>query len=109
MNKHLIAILVISSIFTYSLWHPIKETFGISIFYIGNAICAFISSLIIWREYKKYAFSFILLGITANNLLDELIFDNTKFGLNEATFAFILVITTYLRCKDARKIKIPKR
>lgn len=68
-----------------------------AVFYHGNALAYLLLAFFIWINHKKYAASFVLLCIALNNLLDELFFDNTKFGLNEVFFALILALITYLR------------
>lgn len=38
-----------------------------------------------------------------NNLLDELIFDNTKFGINEILIGIAVIVFTILKYRNDRK------
>jgi hypothetical protein len=96
------AILIISfmvSVFTYTFWSPIKEWTGVPIFYVGTALSVVGYTFVLWRKYRNIVTEIILAG-TTNALLDELFFDPTAFQINEyIMFCFIIVIILY----NARK------
>lgn len=104
-NNIILWIAIIVSVIAFMFWDIIKEKTGIPIYYFGNSLAFLLLSFFIWLNNKKYVASFVLLCLSLNNFLDETIFDNTKFGLNEAFFALILIIITYLRY--ARKTTKP--
>lgn len=87
---------ILLSVAVYSLWDIVLIKTGVAIFYIGSAFFISILCLYIWLSNKNYL-TFILFSLSLNNLIDELFFDNTKFGLNEAAFAVVLIGITYLR------------
>jgi len=84
--KALIFIATVLSVFTFLFWSYMPKGF----FYIGIAIVLMLLSIIIFNHYKGYFWSFFLICGTANNLIDEMFFDNTKLGWNE--LALIIVI-----------------
>ena len=86
---------------TYTFWKPLFDM-NIDIFYIGNAIFIFLLAVYIKQISKPSFLTFFLFCVTFNNLLDELLFDNTKFGINEIIATILLFLVYYLR-KSAEK------
>lgn len=91
-------------IFTYLFWSNIKNAYGISIFYIGNALFIFLLCVLNYIFSRKDVISFLLICLSFSNLLDEIFFDNTKISLNEIILALILPIIWFIiRKRDAGK------
>jgi len=97
VNK-LLWVAMIISLATFQLWHYLPK----GSFYIGIAIFFMIISTVIFIQNSKLFISFFLLCIAANNLLDELFFEPTIYGLNEILFTLIIPILYYARkiCKQ---------
>jgi hypothetical protein len=95
-NKKILSVAVVVSVITYLLWKPILNMFQIHTFYIGNALCVFLLAMYIKRTTEPSFITFFLVCITLSNLIDELFFDNTKFGINEIIATIILPIYYYL-------------
>ena len=93
MTVKLIWVATVISIATYLFWGYLPK----GSFYIGNAIFIFILSLIIFIQNRKLFITFFLLCIAGNNLLDELFFEPTIFGLNELFITLIVPILYYAR------------
>jgi hypothetical protein len=100
MTDRLLKILVLVGIATYSLWQPILTYTGLHIFYIGNALFIFLLALYIKQTTKTTFISFFLFCITLNNLLDELLFDPHKFGINEIIATVLIPIAYYLKSNN---------
>ena len=81
---------------TYLFWKPLYDL-GIGVYYIGNALAIFLLALYIKQVSKPSFLTFFLFCITLNNLLDELLFDNTKFGINEIIASVLLILVYYFR------------
>lgn len=96
-NKKILSIVTIVSIITYLFWKPILDIFKIHTFYVGNALCVFLLAVYIKRTTTPSFITFFLVCITLSNLMDELFFDNTKFGINEIIATIILPIYYYLK------------
>jgi len=64
-------------------------------FYIGNAIFISLICYYIYYNFKKHWIAFLLFSLSLNNLVDELLFDNTKIQLNELFFTLIIVYFIY--------------
>jgi hypothetical protein len=95
-NKKILSVAVVVSVITYLLWKPILNMFQIHTFYIGNALCVFLLAMYIKRNTEPSFITFFLVCITLSNLIDELFFDNTKFGINEIIATIILPMYYYL-------------
>jgi hypothetical protein len=93
-NKILIIAIAIS-IITYLLWDLISD-FGYDIYYIGNALFIFLLAMYIKRTTEPSFITFFLVCLATSNLIDELFFDNTKFGINEIIATIILPLYYYL-------------
>lgn len=85
---------IVLSVITYSFWWYFPK----GTFYIGNALVFFIICLYLFLKEKSNNTYFLLFAISFNNLLDELFFDNTVFGLNEKIFTIAVIIITIIRC-----------
>jgi hypothetical protein len=95
-NKKILGIAVAVSIVTYLLWKPILNMFQIHTFYIGNAFFIFLLAMYIKRTTAPSFITFFLVCLATSNLIDELFFDNTKFGINEIIATIILPMYYYL-------------
>jgi hypothetical protein len=95
-NKKILGIAVAVSIVTYLLWKPILNMFQIHTFYIGNAFFIFLLAMYIKRTTEPSFITFFLVCLATSNLIDELFFDNTKFGINEIIATIILPMYYYL-------------
>jgi hypothetical protein len=89
----LVSILI--GIVTYLFWKPLYDL-GIGVYYIGNALFIFLLAMYIKRTTEPSFITFFLVCITLSNLIDELFFDNTKFGINEIIATIILPLYYYL-------------
>ena len=99
MTDRLLKILILVGIVTYSLWQPILNYTGLHIFYIGNALFIFLMALYIRQISKPSFLTFFLFCGTLNNLLDELLFDPKKIGINEYIATAIIIIIYFLKEK----------
>jgi hypothetical protein len=88
---------------TYLFWKPLYDL-GIGVYYIGNALAIFLLALYIKQVSKPSFLTFFLFCITLNNLLDELLFDNTKFGINEIIATILLILVYYFRTTDKKNV-----
>lgn len=70
----------------------ISDALVINLYYTGYAMAFFLFTLFIFVNHKQYFISFIAVGLSFSNLVDELFFDPTKFQLNELVFAILLFI-----------------
>lgn len=52
---------------------------------------------------RKSITIFVLFSISLNNFLDEMFFDNTKFGINEALVGFTILIFAIIKYRHDRK------
>ena len=108
IDKFKISLLLgfITAFFTYSLWFKVKEWLGVQIFYQGIAL-AFVcytyaihvlltrNTLIKNRRFWCLVSNVIYLT-ALNSLVDELLFDPTKFSINEYVgFILIILIAAY--------------
>jgi hypothetical protein len=100
MTDKLLKILILVGIVTYSLWQPILNYTGLHIFYIGNALFIFLLALYIRQTSKESILTFFLFCGTLNNLLDELLFDPQKFGINEIIATVLIPIAYYLKSNN---------
>jgi hypothetical protein len=100
MTDKILKLSIVVSIVTYMLWKQALDYFGLHIFYIGIALSHFLLALYIERTTEKRFITFLLLAITLNNLLDELLFDNTKFGINEIIATVLIPIAYYLKSNN---------
>lgn len=100
-NKILYLAIFVSFI-TYNFWKPILEYFNFEIFYIGIALTCFLLALYIRQVTKKSFITFFLFCVTLNNLLDELLFDAQKIGLNEYLATVIIIIVYFIKDKDPK-------
>lgn len=111
-NYKLILILSFAVAFcTYSFWQPLKECFGVKIFYPGISLSfvgyTYVIKILIEKisisdksakPYHKIA-NIIFLS-ASNNMIDEIFFDPTKMEINEYIGFIIIIILTYF--KDGR-------
>lgn len=64
--------------------------FPVNLYYVGLGTSHFLAALFIFVNFNRI-WSFLFLGLTINNLVDEIFFSPTKFGLNEYMFTFFLL------------------
>ena len=103
MVKTIQILAFIIGLFTYLFWNVILKKFDIPIFYIGNALFLFLLCVLSYINLKNL-FSFLLICLSLNNLLDELFFDNTKTSTNEIFLALTLPFFWFIIKKyNARK------
>jgi lipoprotein signal peptidase len=100
MTDKLLKILILVGVVTYSLWQPILNYTGLHIFYIGNALFIFLLALYIRQTSKESILIFFLFCGTLNNLIDELLFDPQKFGINEIIATVLIPIAYYLKSNN---------
>jgi len=94
-------IATIIGISTYLTW----SYFGDKFFFVGNALFIFLLCMIIYSQNQKLFISFFLFWGSLGNLLDELIFDPTKLGLNELALFIALPLIWLYKTKNDREIK----
>lgn len=104
MANRILRLAIFVSIFTFSFWKVVLDLYKIPIYYIGNALSAFLLALYIKQVSKPSFLTFFLFCITLNNLLDELLFDNTKFGINEIIATILLILVYYFRTTDKKYV-----
>ena len=104
MANNTLKLAICVGIFTYSFWKVILNLYKIPIYYIGNALTIFLLALYIKQVSKPSFLTFFLFCITLNNLLDELLFDNTKFGINEIIASVLLILVYYFRTTDKKYV-----
>lgn len=102
VDKIILAISFLLAIASSTLWMPIKEQFGLSIYYIGTALAVFGYSVVLWRKYKNTWTELILAG-TTNVLVDELFFDPTKFEINEYILFTLCILWTLRKKLNLKK------
>lgn len=98
--------LVVTSIITYQLWKPLKENWGIQIFYLGIAFLIFGLSFVLWRESKRNSFKIFLtsfMALSAMNLFDEIFGNPSKVQWWE--YGCFIAITLNFLYAWIRKIK----
>jgi hypothetical protein len=99
--KYFLHIATLISIITYLFWNFLP----IGSFYIGNALFISMLCMYIFSLDKKSFIKFVLFSLSLNNLLDELLFDNTKLGYNELIILVIVPLIWLVKNKrNARKI-----
>jgi hypothetical protein len=102
-ETNILRLAIVVGIVTYSFWDLISNL-GYDIYYIGNALFIFLLALYIKQVSKPSFLTFFLFCITLNNLLDELLFDNTKFGINEIIATILLILVYYFRTTDKKDV-----
>lgn len=99
--KILLYIATIIGVCTYMFW----TYFPKGSFYYGNALFIFLLCIIIFLQNRKLFISFFLICASFSNLLDELLFDNTKLGLNELALIIVIPAIWLYKTKNDREIK----
>jgi len=99
--KYYLHIATLISVVTYLFWNFLP----IGSFYIGNALFISMLCMYIFALDKQSFIKFVLFSLSLNNLLDELLFDNTKLGYNELIILVIVPLIWLVKNKrNARKI-----
>ena len=101
-KKSILYIGGIIGVATYLFWKELKSL-GISIFYVGNAAFIFSLCLYLFLKDTKSFIKYVLFCLSLNNLLDELIFDNTQMGVNELFILLAVLIFAIIRNKNAKR------
>ena len=99
--KYILYIAVIVSVITYSFWFYLPK----GSFYIGNSLFIMLLCMYLFIQEKSSMIKFVLLSLAINNLLDELIFDNTKLGLNEILVGLSILVFAIIKRNNARQIQ----
>jgi len=73
-------------------------------FYIGNGLFIFLLCIALYIQ-RKIFITFFLLCVSFSNLLDELLFDPTKLGLNELALFIALPLIWLYKTKNDRETK----
>jgi hypothetical protein len=102
-ETNILRLAIVVSIVTYLFWDLISNL-GYDIYYIGNALFIFLLALYIKQVSKPSFLTFFLFCLALNNLLDELLFDNTKFGINEIIATILLILVYYFRTTDKKDV-----
>jgi hypothetical protein len=102
-ETNILRLAIVVGIVTYSFWDLISNL-GYDIYYIGNALFIFLLALYIKQVSKPSFLTFFLFCLALNNLLDELLFDNTKFGINEIIATILLILVYYFRTTDKKNV-----
>jgi hypothetical protein len=98
-NNNILKLSIIISIVAYNLW-PYFNNLPFELFYIGIALSQFLMALYIKQVSKPSFITFFLFCIMLNNLLDELLFDPQKIGINEIIATVLIPIAYYLKSNN---------
>lgn len=100
IGKLILWLALFTGLATYSFW----GYFGAGIFYIGNSFFVFLLCIFLFNKNRASLVCFLLLCLTLNNLLDELLFDPTEIQYNEIVLLIVMPFMWYLKTKKyARK------
>lgn len=91
--RYILYIATIVSLITYLFWSELPK----GSFYIGNGLFILLLCLYMFLKDKKSIIKFVLLSLSLNNFLDEIFFDNTKFGINEILVGFTVLIFAIIK------------
>jgi len=94
-SKVLLYLALAISLITYLFWQDLPK----GSFYIGNSLFISFLCLFIFLNFKKCFLTFVLLGFSLNNLLEELFFNPTKFEINEILVLIIVPLIWFLNNK----------
>lgn len=97
--KLILYIAIVVSLVTYLFWGYLPK----GSFYIGNSLFIFLICLYTYLKDSKNILIFILFSLSLNNLFDEILFDNTKFQINELIIGFSILIFSLIKYKNDRK------
>lgn len=97
--KYILYIATIVSLATYLFWSYLPK----GSFYIGNGFFIFLLCVYLFFTDKTSSIKFILFSLSLNNLLDELFFDNTKFGINEVLIGIAIIMFALIKYRNDRK------
>lgn len=104
--KYILYIATIVSLVTYLFWSELPK----GSFYIGNGLFILLLCLYLFLKDKKSTIKFVLLSLSLNNFLDEIFFDNTKFGINEILVGFTVLIFAIIKYRyDTKRPNNTKR
>jgi len=65
-------------------------------YYISESVLIFVVSLYLYSYIKNFC-TFLIFGLSINNLLDELFFNPLVLGINEIVFAIVLILISVFR------------
>ncbi len=97
--KYILYIATIVSLVTYLFWSELPK----GRFYIGNSLFILLLCTYLFLNDKNSIIKFILLSLSLNNFLDEIFFDNTKFGINEILVGIVILIFAIIKYIYVRK------
>lgn len=101
--KNTLKTFVILSIILDVLVRNFGEKFPDHFYYKAEAIMMF-SFAALFFHYKNNIFTFIIIGLTFNNLIDELLFNPLKLNLNEIIFSIIFIILSFYKYAPRKRI-----
>lgn len=97
--KYILYIATVVSLATYLFWSSLPK----GSFYIGNSLFILLLCTYLFLNDKNSIVKFVLFCLSLNNFLDEMFFDNTKFGINEILVGFTILIFTIIKNRHDRK------
>ena len=103
VNSFLLKIAILEGLITYSIWSFFPDPLGTKIYFVGVALFIFLLCLYIRQISKPSFLIFFLFCGTLNNLLDELLFDPQKIGINEYIASVLIIIIYFLKDKELPK------
>lgn len=111
-NNYVKILLVVGLIFCvlpYQLndyFNTISEELANRLFFLLLALGYFFTSLSIFLEDKKNGIKYILFSLTLNNLIDEIVNNNTKYLFIEFIVLVIIILLyiKYYACRRNRKV-----
>jgi len=65
-------------------------------YYISEAILIFVVSLYLYSHIKNFC-TFLIFGLSVNNLFDELFFNPLVLGINEIVLTIVLILISVFR------------
>ena len=97
--KIILYISTIVSLITYMFWSYLPK----GSFYVGNSIFILLLCIYVFFTDKSSFIKFVLFSLSLNNFADEMVFDNTKFELNEILTGVFILIFSIIKKKNDRK------
>lgn len=116
--KTLLISTFIIAVFTYSFWGYVKELTNFSIFYYGTCLSFVGYTLVIklllielYKYNKKLSKTIVFASfvnmVCVNSLVDEVLYDPTKLGINEYIGVVVcFIVATYENRKRFRNARL---
>lgn len=106
-SNAILAIAILICVFTCMTYEFVfnytDEVTAYTYYSIGNAIGYFLIATSVFSIDLTNGIKFIFFSLTLNNLLDELIFDNTKISYNEVIAMLFIVFIYYKKYYVGRR------